>query len=154
MTIPTLFFSFLIYLSESHGGDNCSKTTKARNLKFGQIISLYMNLRPSNFGGATSRGLGHMHPKLVTAKFIKWFWSRTCTCCLGRMVKGASAEILRPGFNSVVGHCFYYTNILLNLAIFIFHYAKVVYNIFCLTLYMIRGYQVSFSVKTSQKSPF
>ena len=42
--------------------------TKARNLKFGQIISLYMNLRPCNFGDATSRGLGHMHPKLVTAK--------------------------------------------------------------------------------------
>ena len=38
---------------------------------FGQMISLYMNLRPSNFGGATSRGLGQMHPKLVTAKFIK-----------------------------------------------------------------------------------
>ena len=47
------------------------KTTKARNLKFGQIISLYINLRPCNFGVATSRGLGHMHPKLVTAKFIK-----------------------------------------------------------------------------------
>ena len=45
--------------------------TKARNLKFGQMISLHMNLCPSNFGGATSRGLGHMHPKLVTAKFIK-----------------------------------------------------------------------------------
>ena len=45
--------------------------TKARHLKFGQMISLYMNLRPSNFGGATSHGLGHMHPKLVTEKFIK-----------------------------------------------------------------------------------
>ena len=45
--------------------------TKARNLKFGQMISVFMNLRPSNFGGATSHGLGHMHPKLVTAKFIK-----------------------------------------------------------------------------------
>ena len=61
------FFSLFIYLfvyllSKSHGGDKYSKTTKARNLKFGQIISLYMNLRPSNFGGATSRGLGHMHP--------------------------------------------------------------------------------------------
>ena len=47
--------------------------TKARNLKFGQMISLYMNLRSSNFGGATSHGLGHMHPKLVSAKFIKRF---------------------------------------------------------------------------------
>ena len=70
------------------------------------------------------------------------------------MVKGASAEILRPGFNSLVGHRFYHTNILLNLAMFIFHYDKIVYNIFCLTLYMIRGYQVSFSVETSQKSAF
>ena len=62
------FLSFIIYLSKSHGGDNYSKTTQARNLKFGQIISLYMNLCSCNFGGATSRGLGHMHPKLVTAK--------------------------------------------------------------------------------------
>ena len=44
-----------------------SKTTKARNLKFGHIISLYMNLCPCSFGGAKSHGLGHMHPKLVTA---------------------------------------------------------------------------------------
>ena len=65
--------TFFIYLlSKSHGGDN-SKTTKARNLKFGQIISQYMNLRPCIFGGATSRGFGHMHPKLVTAKFISDF---------------------------------------------------------------------------------
>ena len=34
------------------------------------MISVFMNLRPSNFGGATSRGLGHMQPKLVTVKFI------------------------------------------------------------------------------------
>ena len=62
----------LVYLlSKSHYGDKYSKTTKARNLKFRQMISLYMNLRPSNFGGATSRGLGQMHPKLVTAKFNK-----------------------------------------------------------------------------------
>ena len=71
MTIPTLFFSFFIYLlSKSHGGHKNSETTKARNLKFGQMIGLYMDLRPCNFGGATSRGLGHMHPKLVTAKFV------------------------------------------------------------------------------------
>ena len=70
------FFSFfisffIIYLSKSHWGNKNSKTTKARNLKFGQIISLYMNLRHCNFGGATSRGLGQIHPKHVTAKFIK-----------------------------------------------------------------------------------
>ena len=69
----TFFFLYLfIYLfSKSHYGDIYSKTTKVRNLKFGQIISLYMNLRPCNFGDATLRGLRHMHPKLVTAKFIK-----------------------------------------------------------------------------------
>ena len=42
-------------------------------MKFGQMISQKMNLRPSIFGGATSRGLGQMHPKLVTAKFISDF---------------------------------------------------------------------------------
>ena len=47
------------------------KPPKARNLEFGQIISLYMNLCPCNFGGATSRGLGHMQPKRVTVQFIK-----------------------------------------------------------------------------------
>ena len=75
MTIPTLFFYLFIYLfmylSKSHYGNTNSETTKARNLKFEQLISLYMNLRHCNFGGATSRGLGQMHPKLVTAKFIK-----------------------------------------------------------------------------------
>ena len=65
------FFFFLSLLRKSHYGDKYSKTTKARNLKFGQMISLYMNLRPCNFGGATSRAFGHMHPKLVTARFIK-----------------------------------------------------------------------------------
>ena len=33
-------------------------------LKFGQIITLCMILRRCNFGGATSRGLGQMHPNL------------------------------------------------------------------------------------------
>ena len=77
-----LFLSFFLYLiiiiylfiylfSKSHYGDKYSKTTEARNLKFEQMISLYMNLRHCNFGGATSRGLGYMHPKLVTVKFIK-----------------------------------------------------------------------------------
>ena len=60
-----------IYLSKSHYGNKNSETTKATNLKFRQIIRLCMNLRHCDFGGATSRGLGHMHPKLVTAKFIK-----------------------------------------------------------------------------------
>ena len=67
----TFFLSLFIYLSKSRYGDKDSKTTKARNLKFGQMLSLYMNLCPFNFGGAMSRGLGQMHPKLVTAKFIK-----------------------------------------------------------------------------------
>ena len=52
-------------------GTKNSETTKARNLKFRQMIGLYMDLRRCNFEGATSRGLGHMHPKLGTAKFIK-----------------------------------------------------------------------------------
>ena len=49
------------------------KPPKLENLNIGQMISLYMNLRPCNFEGTTSRGLGQMHPKLVTANFIKWF---------------------------------------------------------------------------------
>ena len=66
-----LVYLFIYLFSKSHYGDKYSKITKARNLKFGQMISLYINLGSSNFAGATSRGLGHMHPKLVTAKFIK-----------------------------------------------------------------------------------
>ena len=66
-----LFIHLFIYLSKSHYGNKHSETTKARNLKFGQIISLHMNLRHYNFGGATSHGMGHLHPKLVTMKFIK-----------------------------------------------------------------------------------
>ena len=67
------FFSslFIYLLSKSHYGDKYSKTTKARNLKFGQKIGLYMNLRHCDFGGAKSHGLEQMHPKLVTAKFVK-----------------------------------------------------------------------------------
>ena len=73
MTIPTIFFLYLFiyFLSKSHYGDKNSETTKARNLRFGQMISLYMKLCACNFEGATSRGLGQMHSKLVTAKFIK-----------------------------------------------------------------------------------
>ena len=70
MTIPKLFF-FIYLLSKSHYGDKYSETIKARNLKFEQMISLYINLRPSNFESAASRSLGQMQPKLVTAKFIK-----------------------------------------------------------------------------------
>ena len=129
MTIPTLFYLF-IYLSKSHYGNKNSETTKTRNLKFGQMIGLYMDLRHCNFGGATSRGLGHMHPKLVTAKFMKWFYSRTRACCHGRMVKVASAWNLRPGFNTLLGHRFYQTNIILNLAhyFFFFHFDEIVYT--------------------------
>ena len=59
MTIPTLYL--FIYLSKLHYGDKNSKTRKARNLKFGDMISLYMKLCACNFGGATSRALGQMH---------------------------------------------------------------------------------------------
>ena len=67
------FFFLSLFIKQIKLLDKNSETTKARNLKFGQMISLYMNLHPSSFGGATSCGLGQMHPKLVTAKFIKWF---------------------------------------------------------------------------------
>ena len=74
-------------------------------------------------------------------------------CCHGRMVNDASAEILTPEFNylgwtSLLSHQYFIESSTL---IFFFDYDKIVYNIFCLTLHMIRGYQVSFSVKTSQK---
>ena len=40
------FISLFIYLlTKLHYGDKYSKTTEARNLKFGQMISLYTNLR-------------------------------------------------------------------------------------------------------------
>ena len=66
------FLSLFIYLFKQIAlWYNNSKTTKARNLKFGQMISVYMKLCTCNFGGVTSRGLGHMHPKLAIAKFIK-----------------------------------------------------------------------------------
>ena len=41
-----------------------SKTTKAKNRKFGQMISLYMKLCTCIVGGATLRGLGQMRQKL------------------------------------------------------------------------------------------
>ena len=62
------FFCFylLIYLSKLHFGDKNFQTTKATNLKFGQMISLNMKLCTCNFGGVT------LHvPKPVKAKFIK-----------------------------------------------------------------------------------
>ena len=70
MTISTLFYLFIYLLRKSHFGDKNSETTEARNLKLGQMIGLNMKLRTHNFVGATSRALGHMHPKLVVAKFI------------------------------------------------------------------------------------
>ena len=69
MTILTLFF--FICLSKILSGDKDSETTKAGNLNIEQMISLFMKLCTCNFGGATSRGLGQMHPKLMIAKFIK-----------------------------------------------------------------------------------
>ena len=150
----TCFFLYsFIYLSKSHHGNKNSKTTKARNLKFGQIIGLYMDLCHCNFGGATSRGLGHMHPKLMTAKFIKWFYSHTRASCHGRMVKVARAWNLRPGFNTLLDYRFHQTNITLNLAYYFFSITTKSFMLcFCLTLHMIREYQVSFSVKTFHKS--
>ena len=45
-----LVYLYIFYLfSKSHYGDKYSKTTTARNLKFGQMIGLYMNLSPPNF---------------------------------------------------------------------------------------------------------
>ena len=63
----TFFFFiylFIYLLSKSHCLDKSFETTKARNLKFGQMISLYKKLRTSNFEFATSRGLGQMHQNL------------------------------------------------------------------------------------------
>ena len=70
------FFSLFIYLfiyllRKLHYGDKNSETTKATNLKFGQMINPFMKVCACNFGGATLRGLGQMHPKLVTAKFTE-----------------------------------------------------------------------------------
>ena len=76
MTIATLFFLIYLFIylfSKSHGGDNYSKSTKARNLKFGQIINLYMSLCTCNFGGATLRGLGHMPPNLWQRSLLSDF---------------------------------------------------------------------------------
>ena len=66
------FFFFIYLLSKLLYGDKNSETTKARNLNFGQMIrSLYKKLCTCSFGGATSRGLGQMHPKIAIAKFVK-----------------------------------------------------------------------------------
>ena len=72
MTIPTLFFFlylfiylFIYSLSKSHYGDKYTKTTKARNLKSGQMISLYMNLRHCNFGGAKLVGYRIYHTNIL-----------------------------------------------------------------------------------------
>ena len=67
----SLFILFAYLLSKSHYGDKYSKTTKVSDLKFGQMISLYMKLCASNFGDAASRGFKQMRCKLVTTKFIK-----------------------------------------------------------------------------------
>ena len=69
------FFSLFIYffIEALFYGDKNFETTKAGNLKFGDMISLRTKVRTCNFGGATSRGLGKMHPKLVITKFIEWF---------------------------------------------------------------------------------
>ena len=53
---------------------------------------LDMDLSTCNFGGATSRGLGHMHPKLVTAKFIKWFYSHMRRAAMDEWFKTPAPE--------------------------------------------------------------
>ena len=50
-----------------------SETTKARSLIFGDMISLYIKLCICIFGGATSRGLGQMHLKLVIMNLLSDF---------------------------------------------------------------------------------
>ena len=71
-----------------------SEVTKARNLKFGQIISLYMKLCTCILGGAMSCGLGQTCQKLVITKLIHDFNNEfsLCAhmCCCGLVVKGAS----------------------------------------------------------------
>ena len=64
-------FNLFIYLSKLLYGDKKSQTTKARNLIYEDVISLYMKLCTCIFGGTTSRGLRHMHPNFVTAKCNK-----------------------------------------------------------------------------------
>ena len=66
-------YVFIYLLSKLHYGDKNSDTNKATNLKLRQMINLYMKLCACNFGGATLRSLGQMHPKLVTTKCIKRF---------------------------------------------------------------------------------
>ena len=60
MTISTLFslFNYLFtysftYLRTFFYRDKNSEATKARNLKFGDMINLYMKLRTYIFGGFT-----------------------------------------------------------------------------------------------------
>ena len=87
------FLSFFMYLlSKLLSGDKNSETTKARNLKFGQMISLYMKLCICNFEGTTSRGLGLMHPKLVIAKFIKWFTHPRARAAVAEWLKAPVRE--------------------------------------------------------------
>ena len=71
----SFFLSLFIYSANHIMVTNTQKPPKLET--FGQIVSLYINLRHCNFGGASSRGLGHMHSKLVTANFVKWFYSHT-----------------------------------------------------------------------------
>ena len=53
---------------------------------FGQIISLYINLRHCNFGGASSRGLGHMHPKLMTANLSDFSHTKATNLKFGQII--------------------------------------------------------------------
>ena len=91
MTIRTLFFPlficlFIYLLSKSHSGDNYSKTTKARSLKFGQMI-MNMNIflfpkRNQAQEGCSERPIGHLMSaapnriKTCTGKFVAMVYKR------------------------------------------------------------------------------
>ena len=71
------------------------------------------------------------------------------------MAEWLKAPVLKPKtwaqvstWSSLLSSQHYIESIILNF----FDYDKIALNIFCLTLGKIRGYQVSFSVKTPQKA--
>ena len=112
-----LVYVFIYFLSKSHYGDKYSKTTIARNLKFRQIISPYMKLRPSNFWGTTSRDLGQMQPKMWQWSLLSAFSHVRVHAVVADWLKAPVLETyVRPAFNDLFGHYFYQTKIILNQA--------------------------------------
>ena len=62
-------------------------------------------------------------------------------------------RVTRRGFNPLVGHRFFSNRDHIKSCVFsflFFDYDKITFNIFVLVIDLIRGYQVSFSVKTRQ----